>query len=239
MGRLVVAARQVVETNIVRGREAYGGERRTWRRERRRQTSALESMRMSEGSERRRMAEGGRERRSGSEREGENKGRGRRSVRGRGRREREGRMASIRWKERGVEVQENRLLAEGAEGSTRGQDTRRMRGGRGNARSRSDSVPSFSFVPFAQPFSAFFPSCFLPRVPPLLLSSFHARIAPALSLSGPNSSLPLSLFLSPRVPLLASGRGSPITAERARSKAPRAWSYSFRGAQYLGDRRCK
>lgn len=45
---------------------------------------------------------------------------------------------------------------------------------------------------------------------------------------GPNSSV--------SVPREASGRGSPITAERARSKAPRARSYSFRGAQYLGDR---
>lgn len=53
-------------------------------------------------------------------------------------------------RERAVQVQENRLLAEGG---TRGQDTRRMRGGRGNARSRSDTVPSFSFAPFAQPFS--------------------------------------------------------------------------------------
>ena len=117
-------------------------------------------------------------------------------VRGRRRRERESGMASIHWKERGVEVQENRLLAEGAEGSTRGQDTRRMRGGRGNARSRSDSVPSFSFAPFAQPFSAFLPSCFLPRVPPLLLSSFHARVARVLSLHSPIR-LSLSLSLSP------------------------------------------
>ena len=109
-------------------------------------------------------------------------------------------MASIHWKERGVEVQENRLLAEGAEGSTRGQDTRRMRGGRGNARSRSDSVPSFSFAPFAQPFSAFLPSCFLPRVPPLLLSSFHARVARVLSLHSPIR-LSLSLSLSFSLPV--------------------------------------
>lgn len=40
-------------------------------------------------------------------------------------------------------------------------------------------------------------------------------------------------------PTKVSGRGSPITAECARSKAPRAWSYSFRGAQYLGDRCCE
>lgn len=66
-------------------------------------------------------------------------------------------------------------------------------------------------------------------------SLLSTRVARVLSLQGPIR-LSLSLSLSPRVPLLASGRGSPITAERARSKAPRARSYSFRGAQYLGDR---
>lgn len=65
-----------METNIVRGREAYGEKERGGEKER--QTSALESIRMSEGSERRRMTEGRRERRSGSERVGENERRGRR-----------------------------------------------------------------------------------------------------------------------------------------------------------------
>ena len=103
-----------------------------------------------------------------------------------------------------------------------------MRGGRGNARSRSDSVPSFSFVPFDQPFSAssfFLALLSLPlslsfSLALLCLSSFHARVARVLSLLGPNS---------PSPPSSVSRRGSPITAERARSKAPRARSYSRPG----------
>lgn len=154
---------QVVETNIVRGR---GVRRKNAARrggEKERQTSALESMRMSGGRERQRSRKSDRE--IGRNAAGEARGGGGRRNKVRERTDavegatsalrttRAARRGTAREGERAAEVQENRLPAEGAEGSTRGQDPRRMRGGRGNARSRSDTVPSFSFAPLAEPFS--------------------------------------------------------------------------------------
>lgn len=47
------------------------------------------------------------------------------------------------------------ITSGGSRGVHEGPGHSRMRGGRGNARSRSDAVPSFSFTPFARPFSPF------------------------------------------------------------------------------------
>lgn len=143
--------------------------------EKERQTSALESMRMSEGE-----GECKRER---------ERGRKEKELRG-GRANEEGSMSTYHWKERGLEVQENRLLPEGAEGSPRGQDSRRMRGGRGNARSRSDSVSPLSLLlHLAQPFSVLPHSFFVqPSLSSFLVTRAHARKeAPLL---GPNRSSP-------------------------------------------------
>lgn len=208
--------------------------------EKERQTSALESMRMSEGSERRRMAEKEEESGGAGARETENRRRGRRRyVAAEGGSERAGWLRSTGARERSGSAREP-ITRGGSRGVHEGP------GYSAHARRAWERALTFRQCPLFL-FRSIRPA--LLRVPSLLLSPSRttaaplffprARVARVLSLQGPiRLSLPLSfsLALSPRVPLLASGRGSPITAERARSKAPRAWSYSFRGAQYLGDR---
>lgn len=158
--------------------------------EKERQTSALESMRMSEGSERRRMTEGRRERWSGSERVGK----GGTWPRKEGAREQDG-----------FDPVERERSGSAREPITRG-GSRGVHEGPGysaHARRAWERALTFRQCPLFL-FRSIRPA--LLRVPSLLLSPSRTAAAPlffprarsACSLApGPNSSLPLSLSLSP------------------------------------------
>lgn len=130
----------------------------------------------------------------------------------------------------------------GWQGDATGTEARRMRGGRGNARSCPDN-PSSSLSrrcpdrprlarsasrPFPRPFVGLRAFLLPPLCPSRSRSRSRARSIEgvrALSLSQRRGDAPASLADHGRVRTIQGPAG--------------ARSYSFRGAQYLGDRQCK